>query len=310
MSHPIDRLRLRHLRLLSLIEQHRSLREVAAVLHLTQPAVSQILKDLELSLGSTLVERSASGVKLSSSGRLALQRASAGLAVFEELARELKLDLPTLRLGANPALLHSFIPAVLRQMDFDISSLNMRIKTGTASVMMSALCEGDIDAYIGVVDWQHMNGTQWDRLTHVPLRLTPLSIVCSAQHPLAKRTDLQAEDLLDCTWVLNPEGSFTRTRLEEAFLNVGSAAPRAKMELHADPSATLSMIAGTRMLACVPRAVLQSYNLSQTWCELHVEDIAIQAFATNLVYFQELSTLQPLLALQEALQSHANEFSN
>ena len=55
----LRRLRIQHLRLLVLLEQLGSLTACAKVLHLSQPAVSNLRKDLETVFGTTLVERDA-----------------------------------------------------------------------------------------------------------------------------------------------------------------------------------------------------------------------------------------------------------
>ena len=70
----IDRLRIRHLKLLEMIESHDSLRTIAEVLNTSQPALSQLVRDLENAFDASLVKRSARGVSLTPAGRLALQR--------------------------------------------------------------------------------------------------------------------------------------------------------------------------------------------------------------------------------------------
>jgi DNA-binding transcriptional LysR family regulator len=57
----LRRLRIQHLRLLVLLEQLGSLTACDKVLHLSQPAVSNLLKDLETAFDTTLVERDAGG---------------------------------------------------------------------------------------------------------------------------------------------------------------------------------------------------------------------------------------------------------
>ena len=89
-SNRIDGLRLRHLRVLELIDEHRSLRAVGQVLNRTQPAVSQMVKDLEYAFGVELVARSVRGVGLTPAGRVALERARSGLTSLDHLLAELK----------------------------------------------------------------------------------------------------------------------------------------------------------------------------------------------------------------------------
>lgn len=304
MANHLDRLRLRHLRLLSLIDQHRSLREVAATIHLTQPAVSQMLKDLESTLGADLVERSANGVKLSPAGRMALQRASAGLATFDQLVKDIKNDVPTLRVGCNPSLMYSLIPLSLHDMGFSDAHLNLRIVAGTESTMINALSTSEIDAYVGVIDWQNIARDQIPRFVHMPVRQGGLAIVCGRDHPLVGAQKLHAQDLLAWPWVLNYVGSGNRAILEGAFLRAGLTPPQPRIELSADPYAMLTLAAEVPMLACLPRTVLQGPPPNARWVELEVADLTLRPLLAELLYLKESEHFAPLSAFRQALMKH------
>ena len=72
MSHPLEQIRLRDLILLEHIQTLGTLRQAALALHVTQPAVTQMLKGLELAFGVALVERGRRGVSLNAAGQAAL----------------------------------------------------------------------------------------------------------------------------------------------------------------------------------------------------------------------------------------------
>src|SRR5690606_35462026 len=60
-SRSLDRLRIRHLRLLELIADTGSLTSTAAALKISQPAATKMLQELERALGCTLVNRTPKG---------------------------------------------------------------------------------------------------------------------------------------------------------------------------------------------------------------------------------------------------------
>ena len=76
----LRRLRIQHLRFLALLAQLGSLTACAKALHLSQPAVSNLLKDLEAAFGATLVERDARGGRLTPAGARVLTRVTHSLA--------------------------------------------------------------------------------------------------------------------------------------------------------------------------------------------------------------------------------------
>lgn len=255
----LDRLRLRHLRLLELIDEHRSLRAVAEQLSLTQPAVSQMVKDLEFAFGAMLVDRSVRGVKLTQVGRLALQRARSGLAAFHTLAAELDEGLPpTLHVGTNPAMMFHMIPSALRIARRMGQEVRFAVRTGLAMDMARALWDGEINCYVGRIDWEVVPSEMKQSLRHVHLYETDLVVVCSQSHPLAGRTDLRPEDLQDATWALPPEDSKNRMGLSSAFRNNGLAEPGIAVEVAADPNGLMNIVREMPLLAVIPRLVLNT----------------------------------------------------
>ena len=101
----LRRLRIQHLRFLDLLAQLGSLTACAKALHLSQPAVSNLLKDLETAFGATLVERDARGGRLTPAGARVLTRVTHSLAWLDAALQEAgSADTrPTVRVGAGAA---------------------------------------------------------------------------------------------------------------------------------------------------------------------------------------------------------------
>ncbi|GGE51522.1 LysR family transcriptional regulator [Primorskyibacter flagellatus] len=306
----LDRLRLRHLRLLELINDHRSLRAVAEQLSLTQPAVSQMVKDLEFALGAVLVDRSVRGVELTAVGRLALQRARSGLAAFHTLAAELDEGLPpTLHVGTNPAMMFNMIPAALRIAREADAGVRYVLRTGLAMDMARALWDGEINCYVGRIDWEVVPGEMKRSLRHVHLYETDLVAVCSQSHPLAGRGDLTPEDLRDTVWALPPEDSKNRMGLTSAFRNNGLPEPRIAVEVAADPNGLMNIVREMPLLAVIPRLVLNTPAAGTQLVALDAPFLNLPPVEIGFLTLVEQEQLIGLNAFREALVAAvASEF--
>ena len=79
------RLKLRDLHVFFVVAQEGSLAKAASRLRVSQPAVSQLIADLEHSVGAKLFDRSSRGVALTIYGRALIGR---GRSAFDELKRD------------------------------------------------------------------------------------------------------------------------------------------------------------------------------------------------------------------------------
>ncbi|WP_158972219.1 LysR family transcriptional regulator [Chachezhania sediminis] len=301
-SSHLDHLRLRQLRLLDLIDRHRSLRAVGEALNLTQPAVSQMLKDLEFAFGAALVDRSVRGAVLTPLGRVALQRARAGLAIFDNLAADLGTESPAVvRVGSNPASLFKLMPAALRQLEAQRAGIRFLLQAGTVGNMMSRLLDGDLDCYVGRVDWTAMPVPTADLLVYEPLTETGLVVVCSADHPLAGRAEVSAAELAQWPWALPSEDTNNRRSIEVAFRNCGVPAPLPVVEVSADPTSLLMLAQEVDLLTFVPRAVLNPQPVGKRIVTLSTPDLSLPPIRICFVTLREIGSLPSVQRLRDAL---------
>jgi DNA-binding transcriptional LysR family regulator len=107
-------LELRQLRHVIALAQHGSLGRAAIALHMTQPALSRSLKQIEWEVGKTLFERSSTGVTPTDHGLLLLKRARELVAAADALDGEVLLrrvsGLGQLNVGAGPFPGESMVP--------------------------------------------------------------------------------------------------------------------------------------------------------------------------------------------------------
>ncbi|MAU22569.1 MAG: hypothetical protein CMH13_18900 [Martelella sp.] len=305
-SNRIDGLRLRHLRVLELIDEHRSLRAVGQVLNRTQPAVSQMVKDLEYAFGVELVARSVRGVGLTPAGHVALERARSGLSSLDQLAAELKISpSPILRIGTNPALIFNLLPATLRILDAGNNAVRYRVSAGVVGDILRELWDGRIDCYVGRIDWNHIPKTVMPSLRHDPLTHTDLVLACSKNHPLAGRSDIDIAELADWPWLLPPAESNNRIALETELRNHGVILPQPMLELNAGPGSLLTLTHEMQVLTLTPRFMLESRLAVGEVVALNIPGFALPEIQVGFVTLAEYETMASVRNFRQALRQAA-----
>lgn len=303
----LDRLRLRHLRLLELIREYRSLRAVAEQLSLTQPAVSQMLKDLEFAFGARLVDRSVRGVELTRMGLLALQRARSGLAAFHTLAAELDEEAaPVIHVGTNPAMMFNVIPSALGVAASHETPVRYAMRTGLETEMTRALWDGETNCYVGRIDWEVVPAEMKNSLRHVHLFETDLVVVCSDNHPLASHSSLAPEDLEQATWALPPEDSKNRAGLASAFRTNGLSEPKIVVEVAADPIGLISIAHEMPVLTVLPRLALTAQIARKQVVVLNTDFLRLAPIEIGFLTLVEHEHVIGLQAFRSALISVSN----
>lgn len=283
------RLRLRHIHLLELIEEEGSLRAVAERLNMSQPAVSAMVRDLEEAFGTELVERSVRGVVLNGAGQLALTRARPSLAFIEQLAREVEIkDLPALRVGANPAAMLNPVPMALRRLQSGTIRNRFSFRTGLAGEMVDALILGEIDCYVGQVDWTRIKSNAADMLKCRHLGHSPLAIGCARNHPLTRQDVVRPKDLLDYPWLSASPASSNWQALSAQFRRQGLKPPESLVTTGL--IGTLSIAAETNSLFCGPAWITRHRITGGSLINLEVEGFSLKPAA---IYFVSLVDPEP-----------------
>ncbi|MGB2202927.1 MAG: LysR family transcriptional regulator [Pseudooceanicola atlanticus] len=283
MANPrYHRLRLRHMLLLELIEEEGSLRAVANRLNMSQPAISAMVRDLEEAFGTELIERSVRGVALNRAGQLALTRSRPSLAFIEQLAEEVEIrDLPVLRVGANPAVMLNPVPKALNRFQSEQIRNRFTFRTGLVGEMVDALTKGEIDCYIGQVDWTRVDADAADMLKCRNLGHSGLSVGCARDHPLLQKEVVRPEDLLSYPWISASEASSNWQAVSAQFRRRGLKPPV--------PTATagligiLSIAADTECLFCGPDWVIDHRITGGTLSRLDVEGFDLTRAAIDFL---------------------------
>lgn len=233
LSPAIEKLKLKHLRLLALLAETGTLRKTAERLHLSQPAVSQALKEIESAFGGALFVRNRRGVVPNERLRLLMRRAGIALGEIQSAEQELKQHpdpAPVLRIGANLHLLTYLLPEVIRDMRAANPALRFDLREGSTSLLLRSLGDGELDCIAGrlLPDFSHLPTTRG--IAFWPISRGELCVVVNHSHPLAGKRRVTLRDLSGQNWAATQIGGQSRFALDEAFLRAGLPAPTPVIE--------------------------------------------------------------------------------
>ncbi|HYP84063.1 LysR substrate-binding domain-containing protein [Variovorax sp.] len=223
------RLRLRQLQLLQELARRGSLTAVADALHLTQPAVSQQLAEIESALGVQLFER-ARGLRPTPFGQAALRWAAQTLAGAERLDAELQAlregASGRVRLGVMLVAALELVPRVAARVAREDPALRLALHEDILQGLWPRLVDGELDLMVGRIDDRvHATG-----LPNLPLVADRHCVALRAGHPLARRRRPSWADTLAYPWVLPPDDTALRRAVVGTFSAAGLPAPRPQVE--------------------------------------------------------------------------------
>ena len=199
------RTRLRHIRCFLAIARAGTLSEAAESLHITQPAASKTLKELEAILGVELFDRAARRLRLNAAGQLFQQHAGNAFAELmraQDEVRKVRRDTVKLSVGVLPSAATDLFPRAALEFRRRQPHAIVHVMTGPNWLMLSQLREGNIDMVVGrMAQPAQMSGLGFEQLY-----LEDVVLVARPGHPLALRKRPAAE-IGDWPLVLPPGGA-------------------------------------------------------------------------------------------------------
>src|SRR5260370_9746420 len=146
------RLRLRDLHVFSTVVQRGSMAKAAQPLGVSQPAISEVIADLEHALGVRLLDRVAQGIEPTIYGDALLKRS---VAAFDELRQSIRdieflSDATTgeVRIGSMEAPWFTLLPDVIRRFSQQYPRVQLHTDLIDHSEVFLALCERRCDCFL------------------------------------------------------------------------------------------------------------------------------------------------------------------
>ncbi|MBB4824958.1 DNA-binding transcriptional LysR family regulator [Sporosarcina luteola] len=201
------------------VVEQKSFSKAASVLHISQPSLSNAIKNLEVEVGFKLLERNTRNIGLTESGQLLYERALhilLNMSILEKEMQEARLvGKGELRLGMIESVKH-WIPKVIRRYEEKFSDMNL--------FLTEELSGEDVKRSLrqykthAVITNQLIDEAD---IQTVALYREKLVLVVHETHPLAKRDVVLLSDLRDEPFIITSEGFQTRENVLETFASEG-----------------------------------------------------------------------------------------
>jgi len=240
------RLRLRQLQLLQELARRPSLTAVAEALHLTQPAVSQQLAEIESALGVPLFERGR-GLRPTPFGQATLRWAAETMAGARRLDAELQAlregGTGRVRLGVMLVAALELVPRTVSRLAVEDPGLRLVVHEDILQGLLPRLTDGDLDLFVGRID----DRVRSAGLPHATLVEDRHCVAARVDHPLTRRRHLSWADTLTYPWVMPPDETALRRAVVSTFASEGLAAPLPRVE-SSSLAATQAILRGSDCL--------------------------------------------------------------
>lgn len=260
---------------------------------MSQPTVSQRLRQLEDELGVALVVRGGGTLRLTPAGEVFYPRACALVETFERGREELRAFAGRIegqvRVWASQTAGGYILPPTLCAFAAAHPDVSVRLHIANSAEVANALLQGDAD--FGVIESPSASG----HLVAQDWMEDPLVFVCAPQHPLADSPGAIPVGALAATLVAVREpGSGTRDTVIAALAETGSAAaPTRIIEMSSLAAVRSGVLAGS-VVAFLSRWVV-------------AEDISAGRLVTRPVAGVRPTRRMRLVRRRSAFPSHAAE---
>jgi DNA-binding transcriptional LysR family regulator len=185
------------------VARARSFSLAARELALTQPAVSQQIRALEVQLGERLIDRGPGGFSLTAAGELLLRHADAlaeGLRLAEtQLGETLTETQRKLRIGAFPSVLATLVPTAIAKLHDAVDGFKASVIQGSTDELVGAVRDGRLHTALCFQD-ANQPRREHEGVRRDDLIQQPMVAVVGPRHRFAGRKRIRLEELADDTW--------------------------------------------------------------------------------------------------------------
>lgn len=197
------------------VAEEKSFTRAANVLHITQPAVTQHIQNLECEYNVSLLERGKGSVTLTKAGEIAFHQAKQILAHYKETKRlidELLYgDSGSIVISASFTFGEYILPYVLRRFQKLYPQITFMVNIVNSDDVMHQVQSREAD--IGIIE----NEFSSENLKVVSFAQDTVSVIAASNHDFYVGEVPTLEELATQTWILREKGSGTREVAEKAL---------------------------------------------------------------------------------------------
>lgn len=251
------------------VAEHQGFTRAATALHISQPALSQQIRQLEETLGVQLFDRSGRVVRLTDAGEVYLRYARSALQALEEGKRAIHdaedLSRGSLRIGVTPTFTAYFIGPLIAAFYARYPHISVQLYEMAQDKIEERLVNDELDVGIAFDDVHSPD------IESQPLLTETLALVVAKRHPLAQQRSVELRILNDEKLILLSAEFATREQIDR-YCRLAGLRPQVLMEANSI-TAVLELVRRTSLSTLLPEAIapqsedLQAISLTPSLLE-------------------------------------------
>jgi DNA-binding transcriptional LysR family regulator len=211
------------------VVEKRNISAAAETLHISQPALTRSIRQLERAVGVPLFERLPTGVALTKQGEVLARRVKLMELEYRHALAEISAleqgMAGTLRIGGGPMWMSVILPPIVAAFHQHFPKVKVRLTEGAIDSIVPALMAGEVDLACVTLSFPSQ-----PELVKEPLVNVRHALVARAGHPLAGKGLAKAEDLARYPWVVLANDSVGTSRVGSYLVANGLEPPKIAIE--------------------------------------------------------------------------------
>ncbi|MBU7595171.1 LysR family transcriptional regulator [Metabacillus halosaccharovorans] len=199
--------------------KYKNFTKAAEVLHISQPALSKMIKSLEDELDMTLMVRSNKTSEITDAGFIVMQYAQKILSQIDEMTTILndltELQRGTIRVGIPPIIGSLYFPSVMAEFHKQYPNISINITEYGGAKVVKSVEEGEIELGVAVLPVDE------DMFNIYPIVEDQMKLLLHHQHPLADRDLIHLKELKDEEFIFYHEDFALHDIMWNNFIHEG-----------------------------------------------------------------------------------------
>lgn len=297
----------RRLQVFHAVARSLSFTKAAEILHLTQPAVTFQIRQLEEHFNARLFDRVHNKISLTEAGNIVYNYSSRVFDLYSEMERSVREitgdDSGAFTIGASTTIAEYMLPSLLGDFKDNYPEITIHLKVSNTEGIVSMVENSLID--LGMVESQVSN----KNLIIEPCRDDHLVVIVPPHHILATRQKLGFHEILEFPFICREEGSGTREVINEYMGNLENCAAglRVAMEL-GSPEAVKGAVEAGMGVSVLSLATIQKELRLGTLVRIPLDPPLLRPF--SFVHQKQKFRLKLIEDLLERARHYCSSQSN
>lgn len=211
------------------VARRLSFTKAATALFITQPAVTKHIYELEQQYNNKLFERKGNKIQLTHAGEVLLSHAETLFSIYRNIDFDMNALVQKkegfLHLGASTTIAHYVVAPLLAGFRKKFEAIRLNLINGNTEQIEKALLDKEID--LGIVEGKSKN----QEISYSDFIKDEIVLVCSKDHPLARKAQLSPDALKLHSFVMREQGSGTLEVIDHALKEIGMKMSDLKVEI-------------------------------------------------------------------------------